>query len=327
VEEKMSLHLNRRSFLTKFASALAGIGFLRSGTTAATIGKLFTPGAKEQMPTRKLGKTGYLVKIFSLGGQSTLEQPGTDRESEEIINRAIDLGVNYIDTAAAYGNGISETYIGRVMKTRRNEVYLATKTHDRSYDGSMRLLDRSLKNLQTDHLDAWQIHNVRTKDDLDKIFSKDGVLKAMEKARNEGIVRFIGITGHMNPFVLAEAIRRYEFDTILMALNAADKHHNSFIENLLPIAVERNMGIIGMKIPARGRIFNDHGITNMSQAMRYVLTQPVSTVIVGIDTLQHLEENVSIAAHFKPMTKEELIEAENLTASYYKDASWFKYYW
>ncbi|MGC8595376.1 MAG: aldo/keto reductase [Candidatus Kryptoniota bacterium] len=323
----MSLQLDRRSFLTRMASALAGIGLLRSGGKAAAIGKLFTFGTKQQMPTRVLGKTGYSVKIFSLGGQSTLEQPGTDRESEEIINRAIDLGVNYIDTAAAYGNGISETYIGRVMKTRRKEVYLATKTHDRSYDGSMRLLERSLKNLQTDHLDAWQIHNVRTKDDLDKIFSKDGVLKAMEKARDQGIVRFLGITGHRDPFVLAEAIRRYEFDTILMALNAADRHHNSFIENLLPIAVEKNMGIIGMKVPARGRIFNNGGITSMAQAMRYVLTQPVSTIIVGIDTIPHLEENVSIAAHFTPMTEKELFDVEKLTESYYRDASWFKFNW
>lgn len=318
--------LDRRSFLTKISSALAGIALLRPRKPVDTIEKLLTR-TKQEMPARILGKTGYPVKIFSLGGQSTLEQPGTDRESEEIINRAIDLGVNYIDTAAAYGNGISETYIGRVMRTRRNEVYLATKTHDRSYDGSMKLLERSLKNLQTDHLDAWQIHNVRTKDDLDKIFSKDGVIKALERARDEGVVRFAGITGHKDPFILAEALKRYEFDTILMALNAADRHHDSFIENLLPIAIEKKLGIIGMKVPARGRIFNNAGITSMRQAMRYVLTQPVSTIIVGIDTIQHLEENVAIAAHFTPMTEDELLETEKLTASYYRDASWFKYNW
>jgi hypothetical protein len=121
------------------------------------------------MPVRDLGKTGHKVRIFSLGGQATLETAGKTDESLAIINRALDLGVNYIDTAAWYGNGISEQYIGQVMKTRRKEVFLATKTHDRSYDGSMRYLERSLKNLQTGTLDLWQLHNVRTQDDLDRM--------------------------------------------------------------------------------------------------------------------------------------------------------------
>ncbi len=323
----MDNKFSRRSFIGRVATAAAGVGLLKVSKPAETLAKVFPADKKVNMPTRFLGKTGYEVKIYSLGGQSTLEEPGHDKEADEIINRAIDLGINYIDTAAAYGNGVSETYIGRVMKTRRKEVYLATKTHDRSYDGSMRLLERSLKNLQTDHLDAWQIHNVRMQDDLDKIFADDGVLRAMQKARDEKIIKYIGITGHKDPFILAEAIKRYDFDTILMAVNAADKHHNSFIENLLPLANEKGMGIIAMKIPARGRIFKDGGITKMDQALRYVMTQQVSTVIVGIDTVPHLEENVRIASEFVPMKKEEQEELEKLTASYYEDASFFKFHW
>ncbi|NJD11086.1 MAG: aldo/keto reductase, partial [Gemmatimonadetes bacterium] len=112
------------------------------------------------MPERPLGSTGHRVRVFSLGGQATLEQPGRDEEALAIINRALDLGVNYLDTAAAYGRGISQRYLGEVLKTRRREVFLASKTHDRTRDGSLRLLDESLKLLQTAHLDLWQLHNV-----------------------------------------------------------------------------------------------------------------------------------------------------------------------
>lgn len=276
------------------------------------------------MPSRTLGKTGYPVRLFSLGGQATLEKSGTHDESLAIIHRALDLGVNYIDTAAAYGRGTSEQYIGEVMKTRRKEVYLASKTHDRTYDGSMRLLEQSLKNLQTDHLDCWQLHRVATQNDLERIFAPDGAIKALEKARAEKVVRYLGITGHTDPFVLKQAIEQYPFDTILMAINAADRHRLSFIEHLLPTAVERNLGIIGMKIPARGRIFKEGGLLRMEQAMRYVLTFPVSTVIVGISTLAELEENVEIAKNFKPYSEAELAQIEQLTKPYHSEATWFK---
>jgi aryl-alcohol dehydrogenase-like predicted oxidoreductase len=126
------------------------------------------------MPVRPLGRIGFKARIFSLGGQATLEEAGRDADAEAIINRAIDLGVNYIDTARVYGRGVSETYVGRVMKSRRKEVFLATKTRERSYDGSMRSLEESLKALQTESLDLWQLHNIRTQEDLDQIFAKDG---------------------------------------------------------------------------------------------------------------------------------------------------------
>jgi predicted aldo/keto reductase-like oxidoreductase len=214
-----------------------------------------------------------------------------------------------------------------VMKSRRKEVFLASKTRDRSYDGSMRSLEQSLTNLKTDKLDLWQLHNFRTQEDLDQIFAKDGAIKALEQARREGTVRFLGITGHFDPHILRKGIEQYPFDTILMALNAADKHNKSFIENLLPTAVEKKMGIIGMKVPARGRIFHEGGITKMETAMRYVLTLPVSTIIVGIGTIEELEENIRIAETFRPMSTEEMIRTEGLTRPYYADASWFKSSW
>jgi aryl-alcohol dehydrogenase-like predicted oxidoreductase len=276
------------------------------------------------MPERPLGRTGHQVRLFSLGGQATLEQDGTRDTSVAILNRAIDLGVNYIDTAAAYGRGVSQTYIGEVMATRRNEVFLATKTHDRTRDGSLRLLEDSLTKLQTDHLDLWQLHNVMNDEHIDRIFGRGGALEALLQARDEGTVRFLGITGHWDPHVLVEGLRRYDFDTILMALNAADRHVDSFIETLLPVAVDKGIGIIGMKIPARGRLFRPGGVTRMRDAMDYVLTLPVSTVIVGCDTVAQLEENIAIAREFTPLSPDAMHALEEATSGYAEDAAFFR---
>lgn len=276
------------------------------------------------MPARALGRTGHRVGLFSLGGQATLEQPDTAAESAAIIHRALDLGVNYIDTSRVYGRGLSEQYIGQVMKDRRGEVFLASKTRDRTYDGSMRSLDASLEALQTDHLDLWQLHNVMRQDGLDRIFAKDGAIHALEKARAEKRVRFLGITGHFDPAVLRAAIERYRFDTLLVALNAADRARLSFIDHLLPVAVAKGIGIIGMKIPARGRLLRPDGVATMKDAMRYVLTLPVSTVIVGISTLAELEENVRIAREFEPLAAGEMRRLEALASPHAEDASFFK---
>jgi aryl-alcohol dehydrogenase-like predicted oxidoreductase len=313
--------LTRRDFVKVGAGGTAAL-FL---TGSSPSGRDAPPYQAAPMPERPLGRTGHRVRLFSLGGQATIEQHGTRDESVAIINRAIDLGVNYIDTAAAYGRGISQTYIGEVMGTRRDEVFLATKTHDRTRDGSLRLLEESLRLLQTDHLDLWQLHNVRTDEQIDLIFGKGGAIEALQQAREEKIVRFLGITGHFDPAPLMRGIRQFDFDTILMALNPADRHHLSFTEELLPLAKEKNMGVIGMKIPARGRIFREGGITSMNDAMSYVLSLPgVSTVIVGCDNVQQLEENISIAANFRPLPEAELARIEGLTADYHLEAAFFK---
>jgi hypothetical protein len=308
-------HVNRREFVRLSAA----------GTAAMVLGPQLTSATPPvTMATRPLGKTGHQVRLFSLGGQATIEQPDRLEASVAIINRAIDLGVNYIDTAAAYGRGISQTYIGEVMATRRGEVFLATKTHNRTRDGSKQLLEDSLKRLQTDHLDLWQLHNITRTEQLDQIFGKDGALEAMLEARDQKIVRFLGITGHYDPTVLMEGLRRFPFDTILMALNAADRHHTPFQDSVLPLANEMGIGVIGMKIPARGRMFRDGGVTAMQDAMHYVLTLPVSTVIVGCDTVAQLEENVRLAREFAPLPDAEMRRIEALTAPYAADAAFFK---
>jgi len=325
---------SRREFLKKLLAATAAAGFYPYLDSVVESAPTMRKG---KMPLRSLGSTGYKVGIYSLGGQATIETPGKEELSVQIINRAIDLGINYIDTAAAYGRtgttttkeealGHSERNMGQVMKYRRKEVFLASKTHDRTYDGSMRLLEKSLKNLQTDHLDLWQIHNVRAAElnNLDKIFASDGVVKAMEKARDEKIVRFVGITGHENPEVLKSLAERYPFDNVLVALNAADKHFDPFIEKFLPTAIAKKMGIVGMKIPARDRIFAHGGIITIKEAMEYVMSLPVSTIIIGLDDIAQLEENIKIAENFKPLNADQMLAIEEKTKPYYKDLLFFK---
>ncbi|MCU0366124.1 MAG: aldo/keto reductase [Bacteroidales bacterium] len=325
---------SRREFLQKMIALSAVAGF---APYLDAFGRpLFAP-VNGKLPLRPLGKTGHMAGIYSFGAQATTEIPGKEELSLEIINRAIDLGINYIDTAAAYGRatpavpraeamGTSERNVGQVMKYRRNEVFLSSKTHDRTYDGSMRLLEKSLRQLQTDHLDMWQIHNVKSSEieTLDKITGEGGVLKAMIKARDEKMIRFIGFTGHEGPDVLNALNERFPFDNVLVAINAADKHHDPFIEKFLPNAVNKGMGIVAMKIPARDRIFSNGGIITMKEAMEYVLTLPVSTVIIGIDTIAELEENIEIARNFKPLTADEMLAIEGKTKPYYKDLLFFK---
>lgn len=280
--------------------------------------------AAPPMPERPFGRTGHTVRLFSLGGQATIEKEGTRDQSLAIINRAIDLGVNYIDTAAAYGRGISQQYIGEVMATRRKEVFLATKTRSRERDGALRDLEQSLKSLQTDQIDLWQHHNVMRDEEVDQILGKGGALEAMLQAKDQKMIRFIGITGHFDPDVLQKAVQRFEFDAILMALNPADPHRLSFQQSLLPLASQKRMAIIGMKIPARGRMFKEGGITSMKDSMHYVLSLPVSTVIVGCDTVAQLEENIQLAKTFAPLSATEKARLEGLTASYENEAAFFK---
>jgi len=337
---------DRRDFLkigaaAGVASAATGLGLASANPAAGGRPLPSNPRTAAAMPMRNLGKTGYQVGLFSLGGQASVEKPNNEAVAVPIVERALDLGVNYVDTAARYGGDErwSQRYIGQVMKRRRSEAFLASKTHDRTRDGSLKLLEESLRLLQTDHLDLWQIHNLSQLAQVDQIFAPDGAVKAQIEAKEQGLVRHIGVTGHADPEVLMEAIRRYPFDTVLMALNAADAHHLSFKEKLLPLAVEKEMGIIGMKIPARGRILKGFappaapanaqagrqpGTLVMPEALRYVLSLPVSTVIIGCDNIAQLEENIEIARAFIPFGPTQMAELEARTQPIHQQALFFR---
>ena len=326
---------NRRQFLGTSMAGTAGVAMVSQPAYARASSKPVRPEGDHPfnsrtfsaMPTNSLGKTGYKVGILSLGGQAAIETKGQEDLSEKIINHALDLGINYIDTAASYGKGLSQLNIGRVLKTRRNETFLATKTHLRSYDDSMSLLEESLTNLQTDHLDIWQLHNVKTQEQVDQIFSDDGAIKAFDKARSEGMVRYLGITGHYEPLILKQCIDRFDFDTILMAVNGADVHYLSFKNYLLPEVQKKGMGIISMKVTTRGRMLSTWtpppiteqpksratekpGALTIKEALQYNMSLPVSTTIIGVDNIAQLEENVKIASEFSPLSEDELAAIE-----------------
>ena len=336
--------LKRRDVLKLGTAAAAG--FVARGVMAETPQKMpvlpVNPATPDAMPTRNLGKTGYQVGIFSLGGQAAVEEANNFDVAVPLIEEALNLGVNYVDTSARYG-GVedrwSEQYFGEASKNRRSEVFLATKTHDRTRDGSMKLLERSLELLKTDHIDLWQMHNLARMEQVEQVFAPGGAIEALVEAREQGIVRSLGISGHADPDVLIAAIERFDFDTVLLALNAADPYHLSFKEKLLPMAVEKEMGIIGMKIPARGLILSSWktpedatsryaktvpGTLDMREAMRYVLSLPVSTVIVGCDTISQLEENIEIARSFTPLSDKQLAGLEERAEPIHEQALFFR---
>ncbi len=321
----MKNNAGRRAFLKVGGTAAAGL----LGRTASAQQTVGVPTRAQTLPTRNLGQTGYKVGIFSLGGQAALERPNNQAIAVPIVERALDLGVNYLDTSSIYGGPQrwSERYVGEVMRRRRAEAFLASKTKERTRDGSLRMLEESLKLLQTDHLDLWQLHDIGLPEDIEAVFAKGGAMEALRQAHEQKIVRHLGITGHYRPEALAEGIRRFPFDTILMALNAADPHHFSFTDTLLPLAVEKRMGIIGMKVPARGRLLStwtppplesqQHswegaviaatpGTLQMREAMYYALSLPVSTVIIGCDSIRQLEENVQLARDFTPLSAHQM---------------------
>jgi aryl-alcohol dehydrogenase-like predicted oxidoreductase len=253
----------------------------------------------DPLPRRPLGRTGHEGTLFSLGGEGVLRTHGRTAEAVQVIHRALDQGANYCDTAPAYAGSLD--YYGAALGERRRSIFLASKTHDRTRDGSLRLLDDSLRRLRTDHLDLWQLHDLRTMQDLQAIFARGGALEALLQARAEGRVRFLGITGHHDPAILMEAMRRFDFDTVLVALNAADVHRLSFIATVLPEATRRGMGVIAMKVLSQGALLG-RGKLTAEEAMRYVLSLPgVSHMIIGCTTPAEVDENARIARTFTPL--------------------------
>ena len=255
------------------------------------------------IPKRELGKTGVEVTILGLGGEGILRTRGYDREAYALINRALDLGITYCESARAYDG--SESYYGKALRERRSEVFLTSKSHARSKAGALAHLHETLGNMRIDHLDLWQVHDVRSGDDIEEIFAPGGAIEAFVEAREKGLVRFIGVTGHHDPAVIRACMERFPFDTVLLPVNPAEPAHRSFIGEAIPQALEKKMGIIGMKVYFRGLAAGIPGHAGMEPFLRFALSQPVSTVVIGCDDQHQLEENVRFASSFQPMTDDE----------------------
>jgi aryl-alcohol dehydrogenase-like predicted oxidoreductase len=258
----------------------------------------------DTLPKRPLGRTGFDVTILALGGVRYNSLP--DADAAALIHRAIDLGINYIDTAHGYTD--SEAKIGQVMPERRAEVYLATKSGARSRDGMAAEIEESLRRLRTDRLDCVQIHDLKDEADLAAALAPDGAVKAIEQFRAAGQVRFIGVTGHRNPHVLAKAMEEYPFDTVLCAMGAVHEAVRPFQNIILPVARRRGVGVLGMKAMAYA-FLADHA----ERALRFVMgTEGICAAVVGADNLQQLEFNVGVARRFAPLPaaeRDELLAA------------------
>jgi aryl-alcohol dehydrogenase-like predicted oxidoreductase len=318
--------MNRREFLKSLpVTCAAGVAWSRAN--AADLAPIPKRG---KLPHRTLGKTGVKVSALGLGGVIGMSlPPSADHDPVAIAETALDLGITYFDTSPDYNNGQSETNYGQVLARRRNEVFLATKTNSRTYDGTMRSIEQSLKRLQTDHVDLLQVHSVSMTEDVDAWGKPDGVMAAFAKLRDQKVIRFCGITGHDSAPKLREAVERYELNTLLTTLNPVPRRQ-PFREELLPLASKKKLGIIAMKVMGGGngclvtgnplqkvlRPYHDqtsHQVTP-PELLRYTLSLPISVAIVGVASIEQLKANIGVVREAKPLTLAQRQDLERVMA-------------
>lgn len=310
-------------------------GFL--GGMAATALAANVPGVANDktLPTRVLGRTGVRVSILALGCGSRLLSYEDEERAVEAINLALDLGITYLDTAQGYGNGRSETWVGKVMKHRRKGVFLATKIQTRKGDEALRNMEASLKRLNTDQVDLAHIHALRGPEDVEQLETSDGVLQALYKIRDQKMARFIGVTSHFDPAALKLALERHDFDCTQMALNAALQGFTSgsgkmvlnpsmkpsFETVALPAAKKKNLGVIAMKVAGQDELLGDSaGKSRIEKLLQYSLSLPVTVAVVGMPKLEYVRQNTELARSFKPMPKGEREDLSRRMSDAYKAA-------
>ncbi len=290
----MQDELDRRGFLKSAAATAVTAALGEFGGNVARAAELAGP-----IPMRTLGRTNLKVTMIGLGGYHA-GYPEKEEDSIAIIHRALDLGINFFDNADCYQTGRAEERMGKALEGRRKDIYLMTKVDQRDAQGSRATLERSLRSLRTDYLDVWQFHGVSKMPDLDKIFGPGGAMETAQKAKQEGMIRFIGVTGHFNPEVHLAFIKHYDFDTVQMPINVVDYHYRSFRKTVVDEAVKRNVGVIAMKTLSFGNILS-MGVAKVAEALPWVWSQPVSVLVSGCDTIERLNYNVFLAKIFKPM--------------------------
>ncbi len=256
------------------------------------------------MQERPFGRTGVSFPILSFGAQRIVDDHNCSEETAvEMLNYALDHGIRYYDTAWVYSAGQSEKRVGLVAKERRDEMWIATKVRARSADESWRQLQESLERLQTGHVDELRLHNIYDFEQLDLVTGKGGALETLIKAREQGLARYLSISGHTNPKVQVEALNRFPFDSVLVALSVTDHFIYSFAEEFLPVANAKGVAVIGMKVMGLGRLTHV-----WDRALRYTLALPISTTIVGMETMEQLKSNLEVAENFVPMSGPERLQ-------------------
>jgi uncharacterized protein len=304
----MKTRWSRRDFLkTTTAAVVLGAAEKALGATPATL------------PKRRLGKTGEMVSCIGFGLGSRFCSIPDEDAARALLERAFALGVTYFDTSASYTRRgverLSETRLGEFSKRRRKEVFLATKFDPRDRDSALRSVEQSLKLLQTDYVDLIQIHSLSNLDDLQRMTGPSGAIAAVQQLKEQKIARFIGITGHNDGTAMAEALRRQDFDTVLMALNAAQSANPiaqrkmepipAFEQSALPVALQKNMGVLSMKVMGQGMLVGTSaGRASPAELLQFNLSQPVASVVIGCEQLARLEQNVQAAMNFTPISED-----------------------
>src|SRR5580658_6241573 len=257
----------------------------------------------ETVPRRPLGRTDIQVSAMALGGYH-LGSARNQQEANEIVAQAMDAGINFFDNAWDYHDGHSEEVLGIALKGKRQQAVVMTKvcTHGRGKDVAMRQLEESLRRLQTDHLDVWQIHEVIYETDPELIFAQGGAAEALLQAKQQGKVRAIGFTGHKDPSIhLRMLSHNFPFDTVQMPLNCLDASFRSFETNVLPEARKQGIGVLGMKSMGGSGEIVTHGAATPEEALRYAMSLPVASTISGVDAMEILQQNLEVARGFQAM--------------------------
>ncbi len=303
--------MNRRNFIKASISSVLLSPFARQlSAVAATSG---------EMSYRTLGRTEQKVSIIGVGGAHIGNSDVSDDEATRIIRTAIDQGVNFMDNSWDYHDGRSEERMGNALRDGyRERVFLMTKIDGRAAQSAMQQLEQSLKRLQTDHLDLLQFHEVIRMNDPERIFAPNGAMEAVQKAQKAGKLRYIGFTGHKSPEIHKHMIEvadahHFTFDTVQMPLNVMDAHYDSFQRIVLPMARQRKMGVIGMKPLGDGIILKSDAITPI-EGLRYAMSVPPDVTVTGIDSMHILDQDLSLAKNFQPLSQSEKLALLEKTA-------------
>jgi uncharacterized protein len=300
---KIGPELSRRGFLK--GAAIAGVSSVISAEKIPATVQTHNESdlGNFQAQKRPLGRTGLECSILGMGGFH-LGTVADQAEVNNMVAKAIDHGINIFDNAWEFHKGLSEEKLGIALKGKRNNVIVmsAVSTH-RDRETAMRMLDASLNRLQTDHLDVWQIHEVIFHNDPELIYAHDSVLEALAQAKQQGKVRFVGFNGHKHPAINLEMLTRgYAFDVVQMPLNPLDPGFRSFESNVLPVANQRGVAVLGMKSMGGSGESIAQGALTPSEALSYAMSLPVATTISGIDSMEVLDQNLAILRDFTPLS-------------------------
>ena len=291
----------RREFLSAMLSTS-----LLAGVAGA---ELWAAGAENGIPYRRLGRSGERVSVIGLGGWH-LGIQSAEQESVRIIRTALDSGINFLDNCWDYNNGDSEIRMGQALRDGyRHKAFLMTKIDGQTKQAASAQIDESLRRLQTEHIDLLQFHEVIRMTDPQRIFAPAGGMEAVLEAKKAGKVRYIGFTGHKNPamhlnMLETAATHQFHFDAVQMPLNAMDAHFESFEKKVLPILVEKEIGVLGMKPMGAGLLLKSNTVSPV-QCLRYAMSLPTSVVITGCESLANLQQALDVARNFKPLTTAE----------------------